>query len=142
MATWLCSSQTTVARAGRRSNPHRSDSPAHASCLYISLILKTDPHTRFLHIETTPHDFHDPQSWHSPSMTNILFKPTLLVHIPFNFHCQTPPSNLPFRRFTLTESERDVEVMPGGSYDEADGLHSGELPFASAVSWGLHVRQI
>ena len=32
--------------------------------------------------------------------------------------------------------------MPGGDYDDVEGLRSGELPFASAVSWVLHVRRI
>ena len=32
--------------------------------------------------------------------------------------------------------------MPGGNYDDVDGLRSGKLPFASAVSWVLHVRRI
>ena len=55
---------------------------------------------------------------------------------------QTPHLTRLFRRFTLTESERDIEVMPGGDYDDVDGLRPGKLPFASAVSWVLHVRKI
>lgn len=76
-------------------------------------------------------------------MTNILFKPTLLVRLPFSFPLKPHQLTRSFRRFTLTESERDVEVMPGGNYDDVDGsLRSGWLPFASAVSWILHVRRI
>jgi len=60
---------------------------------------------------------------------------------PIQLPPQTPSSNPPF---TLTESERDIEVMPGGDYDDVDvdGLRSDWLPFASAVSWILHVRRI
>ena len=75
-------------------------------------------------------------------MTNILFKPTLPVRVPFSFPHKPHHLTRPFRRFTLTESERDIEVMPGGDYDDVDGLRSGKLPFASAVSWVLHVRRI
>lgn len=75
-------------------------------------------------------------------MTNTLSKPTLLVRIPFSFPLEPRRLTRSFRRFTLTESERDVEVMPGGNYDDVDGLRSDKLPFASAVSWVLHVRWI
>ena len=55
---------------------------------------------------------------------------------------QASSSNPHLRRFTLTESERDIEVMPGGDYDDVDSLRSGKLPLASTVSWALNVRQI
>ncbi|KAF9784976.1 hypothetical protein BJ322DRAFT_1108451 [Thelephora terrestris] len=42
----------------------------------------------------------------------------------------------------FTESERDIEVMPGGNYDDVDGLRSGRLLFASAVSWVLHALDL
>ena len=61
---------------------------------------------------------------------------------PAQLPSQTSPPNPHFRRLTLTESERDVEVMPGGDYDDVDSLRSGKLPFASTVSWALNVRQI
>jgi len=75
-------------------------------------------------------------------MTNILFKPTLLVRHPFSFPLKPHHLTRPFLRFTLTESERDIEVMPGGNYDDVDALRSDKLPFAAAVSWVLHVRRI
>ena len=75
-------------------------------------------------------------------MTNILFKPTLLVRVPFSFPLKPHHLTRPLGRFTLTESERDIEVMPGGDYDDVNGLRSRKLPFASAVSWVLHVRRI
>lgn len=51
-------------------------------------------------------------------------------------------SNLPFSPFTFTESEGDIEVMPGGNYDDVDGPYPDKLQFASAVSWVLQVRRI
>jgi len=110
--------------------------------LFPSAILQADPYTRFLHIGTSPHDSHDPQSWHSPSMTNILFKPTLLVRVPFSSPLKPHHLTRSFRCFTLTESERDIEIMPGGDHDDVDSPRSGKLPFASAVSWVLQVRWI
>lgn len=112
----------------------------HALRLYIpSAIFQTDPFTRFIHIRLSPHDFHDPQAWPNPCTTNILFKPTSPVRVQFNWPFQTPSSN---QSFTFTESERDIEVMPGGDYDDVDRLHSRELPFSSAMSWVLNVRWI
>ncbi|KAF9648652.1 hypothetical protein BDM02DRAFT_3143929 [Thelephora ganbajun] len=42
----------------------------------------------------------------------------------------------------FTESERDIEVMPGGNYDVIDGLRSGKLQFASTVSWVLQALNL
>ena len=75
-------------------------------------------------------------------MTNTLSKPTLLVRVPSDFSLKTSYLTRHFRCFTLTETERDVEVMPGGSYDDIDGLRSDMLPLSSALSSVLHVRQI
>ena len=140
MTTWLSSPHNRGVGPTTHHLPqlHGPRTPS----LSLSPILPTDPHTRFLHIRASPHDFHDPQSWHSPSMTNILFKHTLLVRVPFNFPLKPRHLTRLFPRFTLTESERDVEVMPGGDYDEVDRLRSGKLPFASVLSWVLQVRRI
>jgi len=61
---------------------------------------------------------------------------------PMQLPPQTSSSNPQFSLFYVTESERDVEIMPGGNFDDFDGLRPGKLPFASAVSWVLQVRRI
>ena len=86
MATWR-SLPITVAPAGSRSNNNtRCSCPAHAPSLCFPHLFSNPTLTLVFFIsESFPHDFHDPQSWRNPSMTNILFKPTLPVRTPLSF---------------------------------------------------------
>ena len=95
----LFTAQPALAGVGP-THPPPAAAARHTHPVSISpATVPADPSTRFLHFGASPHDFHDPQSWHSPSMTNILSKPTLLVRIPSHFPLKPRHSNPAFPSF-------------------------------------------
>ena len=142
MTTWPCSPHTrNIGRASVQPH-HRCSCTAHAPS---PISLSYSPSRPFHSFSSSPCR----SSRHSRS--TAMAQPVYDQHPLQTYFTGPRPAQLPsqssspnphFPRLTLTESERDVEVMPGGDYDDVDSLRSGKLPFASTVSWALNVRQI